>query len=152
MLRWLRRDERGQSFVEVTVVSVFLILLVVMIFEAGVMFSSYMALLNASREGAMYASAHLALLTLPTTDSKYAIYTENVVKAEVQMGNMLQPQYLTIQRPVLVNGTSSFGDPIKVQVNYELHTFTSGISLPFFGRFGLPPYWPLSAWTIMPIR
>ena len=155
MWRWIKRNEEGQSLVEVSVVSIFLILVALMIFEAGVTFASYMALLNASREGAQYAAGHPELVSaeaVPEDSSGYLHYTENVVKGEVQMGNMLDAARLTVQRPVLVDGTSDLNDPIKVQVDYQLYTFTSTISLPFFGRFGMPNYWPLSAWTIMPLR
>ena len=154
MWRWIKRNEEGQSLVEVSVVSIFLILIGLMIFEAGVTFSSYIALLNASREGARYASAHPELCDpnkTPEESSAYVHFTEDVVKAEVQLGHMLDAARLTVQRPVLVDGTSAPGDPMRVQVDYQLHTFTSTISLPFFGRFGLPNYWPLRAWTIMPI-
>ncbi len=155
MLRWLKRDERGQSLVEVAGVSVFLILLSLMIFETGVMFFSYVALLNASREGAIYASAHPELADpakTPEDSQAYLIYTERIVKGEVRLGNLVDPARLTIHRPVLVDGTSRFGDPIRVQVDYQLVTFTSTIRLPFFGRFGLPNYWPMSVATTMPIR
>lgn len=152
MWNWIRRSERGQSIVEVSVVSIFLILLVIVVFEAGVTFASYIALLNASREGALYASAHPELVTLPEDDARYIVFTENVVKGEIQAGNMLDADRLTIERPILVEGTSRSGDPIMVRLHYQLYTFTSSIRLPFLGRFGLPDYWPLSAWTIMPIR
>jgi hypothetical protein len=153
--RWLKGDERGQSIVEVSAVSVFLILLVLVIFEVGVTFASYVALLNASREGAVYASAHPELLDDSRTaddSSAYLWYTESVVKGEVRSGNMVDPDQLIIHRPVIVDGTGKFGDPIKVQVDYRLYSFTSSIQLPFFGRMGLPNYWPLSASTTMPIR
>lgn len=148
MLRWLNR-ESGQSLVEVSVVSVFLILIVIIVFESGLVFSSYIALLNASREGAVYASSHPGLATDDTSSSDYQSY-EGIIKAEARL--RLYTDYLTIDRPELVEGTSDFGDPIKVRINYQVHTFTSGIRLPFFERFGLPNYWPVSAWTIMPIR
>ncbi len=149
MWRWLKQHEGGQSFVEVSVVSVLLILIVVVVFESGLVFSSYIVLLNASREGAVYASSHPNLVTIDTSDEVYQKY-EGVIKAEARL--RVFTTNLTVNRPVLVNGTSSFGDPIKVQVDYRCYTFTSGLSLPFFGRFGLPPYWPISAYTIMPIR
>ena len=155
MWRWLKNDERGQSIVEVAGVSIFLILLSLMIFEAGVMFASYVALLNASREGAVYASAHSELADdtrTPEDSTEYTTYTETIVKGEVRLGNMVDADELTIHRPVLVDGTSDFGDPIQAQVDYRLYTFSSTIRLPWFGRLGLPDYWPLSASTIMPIR
>lgn len=155
MLRWLKRDERGQSLVEVAGVSIFLIFLSLMIFETGVMFFSYVALLNASREGAIYASAHPELADAartPEDSQAYLTYTERIVKGEVRLGNLVDPNELTIHRPVLVDGTSGFGDPIRVQVDYRLVTFSSTIRLPFVGRFGLPNFWPMSASTTMPIR
>lgn len=155
MLRWLKRDEHGQSLVEVAGVSIFLVLLSLMIFESGVMFASYVALLNASREGAVYASAHSDLVSAvktPDDGEEYIKYTESIVKAEVRLGSMVDPTKLTIHRPVLVDGTSNFGDPIRVQIDYQLVTFTSTMHLPFFGRFGLPNYWPMSVSTTMPIR
>jgi len=155
MLRWLKRDERGQSLVEVAGVSVFLIILSLMVFETGVMFFSYVALLNASREGAVYASSRPELADsgrTPEDGEAYLRYTEGIVKGEVRLGNLVDPTKLTIHRPVLVNGTSNPGDPIKVQVDYQLITFTSTMRLPFVGRFGLPDYWPMSVATTMPIR
>jgi hypothetical protein len=155
MWRWLKNDERGQSIVEVAAVSIFLILLSLVIFEAGVTFASYVALLNASREGAVYASAHPELADeseTPEDSAEYITYSETVVKGEIRVGNMVDPDELTIYRPILVDGTSGFGDPIQARVDYRLYTFTSTIELPLFGRFGLPSYWPLSASTIMPIR
>ena len=65
---------------------------------------------------------------------------------------MVDPNRLTIHRPVVVEGAGTFGDPIRVQVDYQLVTFTSTMQFPFFGRFGLPNFWPLSASTTMPIR
>jgi Flp pilus assembly protein TadG len=151
MWRWLKRDEDGQSLVELTVVSVVLILTVVIVFEAGVVFSSYITLLNASREGAMYASSHPELVTLATTDDVYQKY-EGVINAEARLRLFINDEHvLHVNRPQ-VGSTVSFGSPITVSVSYDCYTFTSGLSLPFFGRFGLPPYWPISAWTVMPIR
>jgi hypothetical protein len=155
MWRWLKKDESGQSIVEVAGVSIFLILLSLMIFEAGVVFASYVALLNASREGAVYASAHVELAdeTLtPEDGTEYTTYTETVVKGEVRLGNMVDATKLTIHRPLLVDGTDGYGDPIEARVDYSLYTFSSTIRLPWLGRFGLPDYWPLSAATTMPIR
>ena len=154
MWGWLRRDERGQSIVEVAGVSIFLLLLGIMIFEVGVTFSSYIALLNASREGALYASEHIELCDSSKTpeDGTDYINYEAAALGEVRLGNMVDAEMLTLYRPELVSGTGTYGDPIKVQVDYKLKSFTSSIELPWMGRFGLPYYWPLSAWTIMPIR
>ena len=50
--------EKGQSMLEMTVGLVFLVLIVLVLFEMAVLFYSYIALLNASREGAVYAATH----------------------------------------------------------------------------------------------
>ena len=141
--------------VEVAGVSVFLIILSVVAFEIGVMYFSYIALLNASREGAIYASSHPELADparTPEDSQEYLRFTEGIVKGEIRLGHLVDPARLTIHRPVLVNGTSNLGAPIMVWVDYQLVTFTSTMRLPFFGRFGLPNYWPMSASTTMPIR
>ena len=154
MWYWLRRDERGQSLVEVAGVSVFLLLIGIMIFEVGVTFSSYIALLNASREGAVYASERIELCDPARTpeDSTEYINYEAAALGEVRLGHMVDASKLTLHRPEIVSGTGTYGDPIKVQVDYQLQTFSSSIELPLLGRFGLPHYWPLSASTTMPIR
>jgi hypothetical protein len=51
-----------------------------------------------------------------------------------------------------VTNTSTGEQGLRVRVTYNVRTFTSTISLPFFGRMGLPSYWPISAWTVMPAR
>ena len=151
MWRWLKRNESGQGFVEVSIISVLLILTVVIVFEAGLVFSSYITILNASREGAVYASSHPDLVTLDTSDDVYQKY-EGVIKAEARLRLFMNDDHvLHVSRPQ-VGSSVSFGSPITVSVSYDCYTFTSGLSLPFFGRFGLPPYWPIKAWTVMPIR
>ncbi len=52
----IRREERGASLVELALVLFLLVLLVVGIADVGRAFNSYMVIVNASREGARYAS------------------------------------------------------------------------------------------------
>jgi Flp pilus assembly pilin Flp len=50
------REERGASLVELALVLFLLVLLIVGIADVGRAFNSYMVIVNASREGARYAS------------------------------------------------------------------------------------------------
>ena len=161
MLHWLKRNERGQSLVEVSVVSALLIMIVVVVFEVGVVFSSYIALLNASREGAIFASSHPQVLSVAAanrpTDPRYQEYLGRV-KAEARLSVVTDdcathpsPPCLTVLPPQFRAGWIS-GDAVTVTVSYSCTTFTSGLQLPFFGRFGRPHYWPISAWTVAPIQ
>ena len=155
MVHWFKRSERGQSMVEVAVVSVFFMILAIMIYEAGIAFSTYTVLLNASREGGIYASAHPELTTVLTNT---AVYQEYLAVAATEASSL--PGWVDrdnasfrIDRPQLVQTNASTGEQgLRVRVTYNVRTFTSTISLPFFGRMGLPSYWPISAWTIMPAR
>ncbi len=53
-----RRSERGQSFVEFSIVVVFLVTLVAGVADLGRAFFSYLSLQDAAQEGATYASAY----------------------------------------------------------------------------------------------
>lgn len=155
MLRCVKRNEQGQSLVEVSVVSIFFMILAIMIFEAGVVFSTYTVLLNASREGAVYASAHPELTTV-VTDT--AVYQEYLAVTSTEASSLpgwvnRDSSSFQIDRPTLVEVNPDTGEQgLRVRVRYNVRTFTSTIALPFFGRMGLPNYWPISAWTIMPPR
>lgn len=152
------REEKGQSLVEVSAGLVFLLLIAIIVFEAGIVFSSYIALLNAAREGAMFASSHSWLDpddTNPAHIEDYQKY-ERLIKNEARNGGLTDMKRLIINPPVSVdkdgNGKIEPGEPIEVSVQYQVVTFTSTISLPYFGRLGLPNYWPVTAKVVMPIR
>jgi len=158
MVHWLKRSERGQSMVEVAVVSVFFMILAIMIYEAGVVFSTYTVLLNASREGGIYASAHPELASVTSVPTNTAVYQEYLAVTATEASSLpgwvdRDSTSFQIERPVLIVTNTSTGEQgLRVRVRYNVRTFTSTISLPFFGRMGLPNYWPISAWTIMPAR
>ncbi len=141
------RNEKGQSLVEVSVGVVLLLLIVIIVFEAGLVFSTYVALLNAAREGAAYAST----CDLPLDEKHKAAFIETIQKEAETSG--LDPNKLQITGPNTDLGVER-GNPVTVIVGYELVTFTSTIRLPFFGRFGLPGEdgWPISATAHMPYQ
>ncbi len=138
------RDETGSALVEASFAAVFLILLVIAVFEFGMAFSSYVAVINASRAGASYASMYA-----DPADANYGRYVA-VARNEARAGR-LKMERLEVLPPETPEGTAP-GDPISVTVVYRLRTFSSGISLPIFGRMGLPDTYTIRWKTTVPIR
>lgn len=143
-LRQLLRREKGSALVETSLSAIMLTLLVVVIFEFGMVFTAYSAVLNASRAGATYASMHPK-----PTDPEYGRY-EDIARNEMRAAH-LNMENVSVLLPDTPEGTSA-GSPIGVTVIYRLHTFTSGISMPVFGRLGMPQYYTLAWTTVAPIR
>lgn len=161
-------DERGQSLTELAIGLPFVMLIIIAIVEMGLVFATYVSMINATREGAVFASMHPELadpngasdsdILAPGTTSIWDEY-QSRVKNEVFVvttQNLRSRQLLTqddiqVLRPI-TEGSANAGDPIRVTVIYDLSTFTSNISLPFFGRFGLPHTYRLSYSFDMPIR
>lgn len=139
----LKRQE-GSAVVETSFAALVLILLLIAIFEFGMVFSTYAATLNASRAGATYASMHP-----DPSDPAYMRYAD-IVRNEMRAAhlNMNNVEVLTPETP---EGLGA-GHPLGVTVMYRLQTFSSGISLPVFGRFGLPRHYIVTGKTVVPIR
>lgn len=141
-------DERGQSMLEMTVGLVFLVIIILILFEMAVLFYSYISVLNASREGAIYAATHPNMVP---GDSTYETY-ENVTIAEaIAAGLRTEQEYFEILEPEKPYGSDPL-DPIIVRVRYQLINPTQGIILPFLGRMGLFQSAWMTAKTEMPIQ
>ncbi len=136
--------EEGAALVETAFASVFLTLLVMAIFEFGMVFSSYSAVISASRAGATYASMHPSPL-----DPDYGRYAD-IARNEARAAFMDMTQ-VSVLPPDTPEGTDP-GQPLAVTVRYRLRTFSSGISLPVFGRLGLPTSYMVSWTTTVAIR
>ncbi len=152
-----QENERGQSLVEMAVILPFLILLVLAVVELSWAFVTYIGVINSSREGAVYASLYPELVdcddTEPYSDpasiaDKCEIYRERI-KAETIAMNM-DPKNLTITAPDAPDIYANC--PITVTVAYSLTMFSSSISLPLFGRMGLPNAYTIRYAGTMPIR
>jgi hypothetical protein len=136
---------------EMTVGTVFLILIVLILFEMAMLFYSYIAVLNASREGALFASSHPELAGGPG-NTYWDTYLD-ITRAEANAAGLItDPAFLEIDPPELLEGSSEPLDPIMVKVHYQLVNPTQGIILPFLGRMGLFQSAWMSAATRMPIR
>ncbi|MCL7453452.1 MAG: pilus assembly protein [Anaerolineae bacterium] len=148
-IKWEAED--GQSMLEMTVGTVFLLLIVLILFEMAMLFYSYIAVLNASREGALFASSHPELAS-DVSSPYYATYLE-ITRAEANAAGLVADEtFLVIDRPELLEGSAEPLDPIMVTVHYQLINPTQGIILPVLGRMGLFQSAWMSAATRMPIR
>jgi hypothetical protein len=164
------REEEGQGLIELTFAVSLMAIVIVVSFEFALVFASYIALLNSARAGARYASTQPRMVedslsknyaTYCTEDNKdeefcwqygmFVKYIEDEVwaagldQSEVTIDNP-QVDYDDLGAP-LIEG----GKPVTVTLHYDLTTFTSGIRMPFFGRFGLPDTYRLNASAAMPI-
>jgi hypothetical protein len=125
-----------------------LLLIVLILFEMGMLFYSYIAVLNASREGAVYASLHPAL---QEGDPLYARYL-SVTSAEAEAAGLnTDPTFFLVDPPEAPEGTDPL-DRVIVSVHYQLINPTQGIFLPFLGRMGLFQSAWMTGVTEMPIR
>jgi Flp pilus assembly protein TadG len=195
--------------VEIAVAFPFLILIVIVLIDFGIVFASFLSLVNATREGAVFASMYPQLaITSPSQclqvtgtatvstphdpdqsitgatcvgyqdDKPYAggagvtntlsIWTEYVdrirndvvlpVGEPLKATQLADVDLLYIDRPIIGPTSSTCptqrdaGCPITVTVHYFIHTFTSDMSFPIFGRFGLPNTYRIDYTMGMPIR
>lgn len=142
------REEEGQSLVEMTMGIVFLLGILLVLFEMTMLFRTYILLLNAAREGAVYASAHPAMVT---DTPEYEAY-EFTARAEALAGGLKDdPEFLEIWPPE-ISGPARPGEGIRVTLRYKLINPTEGIILPLVQRMGLWRTTWIGASVEMPIR
>ena len=125
--------------------TVFLLLIVLIVFEMAMLFYSYISLLNASREGAVYASLHP---DMTVGSPEYADYLEVTNNEALAAGLNTATGYFTVTAPI----NSADCVSTTVTLSYKIVNPTQGIILPWLGRMGLFRSAVMSAWTIMPIR
>jgi Flp pilus assembly protein TadG len=180
--RRFSRKQKAQSIVEFAFSLPFLLVIVLGILEMGLVFTTYVAVVNAAHEGAVFASMYPQLAdsacgSVPQTqyggctgandNTPYGgsgnggtLWNEyfNRISSEsfVQPGQVLVADGMISsgvfypERPVAP--TISSGSSISVTVHYTITTLTSGMSLPFFGRLGLPNAYHIHYGYSMPIR
>jgi hypothetical protein len=133
---------------EMTFGVAFLAIVVLILFEMAVLYYSYIALLNASREGAVFAATHP---TMMPGDSDYERFERITTAEAVEAGLVTEPGFFKIQPPEKPEGIEPL-DPIIVRVSYQLINPTQGVILPFLGRMGLFQSAWMTASTEMPIQ
>jgi len=111
----IRRDEAGQSLVEMALVMGLLLLVLVGIADFGRAFHSYIIITNAAREGARYASR------FPRAEDEGRI--KDAVIREAQASDViLDPSHITVY-----SLPAQPGDPIRIVVTYQFPTIMSSI-------------------------
>jgi hypothetical protein len=156
-MKMMKRDkERGQSLLEFTAGAAFLLISLLVLFEFALVFFAYLNVLSAARAGCLYASNHPDWLRRvqqpgynPAGDPDYEQYYTRIYY-EAQ-GAGLDTRNLQIYLPEMDQGVG-IGKPVRVRLSYELSTFFSSVELPWFGRFGLPNRYRITAQVTMPIR
>lgn len=143
-----RSQEEGQGIVEAAAAFLFLLMILLAMFEMAIVFSSYIALLNTSIQGAIFAAGHPTMESSPP-DEDYEQYISIMRSEAVASG--LSWTGIGIEPPALPT-TISAGEPLTVTIRYSLTTFASEIVFPFFGRFGLPTQYHIRASSTIPIR
>jgi Flp pilus assembly protein TadG len=181
IVRWpsraQKKTERGQSVVEIAVGLPFLLIIVLAVLEFGIVFATYLAVVNAAHEGAVFASMYPQLAdsgcgktAQPGCTGAYdnqlldgssqTLWTEYLSRVAnetyIQPGQVLRSEGLItsgdfyLERPYSPVPTT--GNPISVTVHYTVSTLTSGMSLPLFGRLGLPNSYHIRYEYALPVR
>jgi hypothetical protein len=129
-----------------TIGLVFLLLIVLILFEMAMLFYSYIAVLNASREGAVYASLY------PTMSEYQRQRYKSITSAEAEAAGLnTDPEYLVVDLPETPDGVDPL-DRVIVRVHYQLLNPSQGIVLPALARMGLFENAWMTGITEMPIR
>lgn len=123
--------EKGQAMVEFALVLPILLILLLGILEFGQIFSSYLLIQNASRDGARYGSVGY-------TDSE-------IIQIVQQKTSILDQTNLTVT--ILPSPSQrERGGKIDVSIDYQMNLYT-----PMWNNI-LPNPFPLSAGTVMRIE
>jgi hypothetical protein len=138
--------QEGQGLIEATVGFLFLVLIILVMFEMVFLFVSYITLLNASAQGAIRAAGHP---DMHPGDEYYDEYVSDIQGEAVAGG--LSWKDLHVDPPQLPSVVQP-GAPITVTLEYTMTTPFGEVFFPLFGRFGLPSRYHIHATTAVPIR
>ncbi len=110
-------SERGANLIEMALVSMLLLLLLAGVVDMGRAFYSYIAITNASREGARYAARvpHLPIKIRDATKDEAA-----------SSGIALTDAQITIT-PDPTTAPAATGSPVQVEVQFDVPTIMGGI-------------------------
>jgi Flp pilus assembly protein TadG len=135
-----------------TVGLIFLLIVVIALFEMAMIFYSYISLLNAAREGAVYASLYPDVAT-GASSPHYSEYERRASLEATAAGLITSTGLFTVHTPLLETScTPPVPCHITCTLQYELINATQGIFLPMLGRMGLLSRFAIRARVEMPIR
>ena len=138
--------EEGQGLLETAVGLLFLLLILLVMFEMLFVFTSYISLLNASAQGAIRAAGHP---NMEVGDYHYDQYVSDI-QGEVLAGGLSWTD--TGINPPELPAAVEARNPLTVTLNYTLTTPFGEIFFPILGKFGLPTQYHITARTTVPIR
>ncbi|NLB79431.1 MAG: pilus assembly protein [Clostridiaceae bacterium] len=115
MLKFNKKNSRGQSLVETAIVLPILLLIIMGIIEFGLLFNNYIIITNASREGARKAA-------IGGTDSEIIQVVENITTT-------LELSKMTISVSPSFS-SRRHGTQVQVEVVYR-----AGLITPIIGKF-----------------
>lgn len=140
--------ERGQSLVEMSLTLIFLLIMLIAVFEMARVFTTYLALVSSTRHGALYLVDKPAMLneigqsncqdpdlSQSKTPTLYE-FCRRIIESAQTKG--LDPERLVISDPVYTPMNNGRYE-VFVGVTYLLDDlFTSTVNFPIVGRLGLP--------------
>lgn len=146
------KGQEGQAMLEFTICIIFLLLVTVALFEFSMVFYSYMSLLNAAREGAVFASIWPDVVD-GSGSEHWDEYVERVSTEVEAAGLVTTAPTLDIVTPTRTNPPCN-DDVCSVTclLNYEVMNETQGLFLPLMGRLGLFQTLIITTRVEMPIR
>jgi len=104
-----KKGQEGQAIVEFTLIATILIVLLLAIAQFGIIWSNYVSVTSAAREGARRA-------VVKGSEGQAAMVTYADQGARQSAANLKQASLVVTT--TAVNGTWNAGDPIKVTVSY----------------------------------
>jgi len=172
-----KTKQAGQSIVELAYSLPFILIILLGVIEMGIVFSTYLSVVNAAREGAIFASMYPSLADATcgnvappncigandgatyggnSTTVWEEYYSRIANESFVAVGETLRSQQLVnsatfvVERPIAAG--TSIGSGITSTVHYTITSFSSSMSFPFVGRMGLPSVYHIYYSVAMPIR
>jgi Flp pilus assembly protein TadG len=120
LLKGRKKRQEGQAIVEFTMIASLLIVLLLGIAQMGIIWSDYVSVTQAAREGARRA-------VVKGSEGQAAMISYADGGARASAANLRQ-NVLTVSTTA-VNGTWNAGDPIKVTVSYPYSVSLLGFAM-----------------------
>ena len=140
ILNRMRRQPRGQSFVELMLVVMFLALLLAGVTEYGFMLNQYLHVLDGAREASRYAAASSTGPFIPNPDGTYETNPDHTIKDNMPFYYYTAAKAGSTMVPVMLNPGLSPTSPDDIIVS--VFSITTG-NLPVRFPLAYPQGWSL---------
>jgi Flp pilus assembly protein TadG len=120
LIRWLRRNQKGQDLIEFAISVMLLMGLAAGIADFGLAFQNYIIITNASREGARIAARAPCRASDGTQRTNYRAQIVNAALREAAGGNVtIVAGDITISPDPVGTGCAMAGGPVSVTVTHR---------------------------------